>query len=243
MTVNEIFTQVQPALDFLNKSTEVFERLAKRNFIRRWVNRILNRAVGAAATTGNWAPAATTGEGAPAATTGYKAPAATTGEGAPAATTGFKSAAKAAKGSLIMVADWDTKEKVIIGGHAVIVDGKKIKADTYYCGLDGKLVEVDLSDDLFSVVVSSKKVGSAIIKTVIIDGESNESFVYIANGKSAHGKTAEKAKSDLRYKITDRDTSKYKEWKLTDVKTAEAIKITTGKYNSDAFTNFFNKQD
>jgi hypothetical protein len=116
-----------------------------------------------AATTGNYADAATTGEGANAATTGYCANAATTGYRANAATTGnyadaattgqdaiaaalgINSRAKAALGSWIVLAEWE--EDANLKWHVsrvctAKVDGKKIKADTWYRLEDGRFEEV-----------------------------------------------------------------------------------------------------
>ena len=112
-----------------------------------------------AATTGSWAPAATTGEGAPAATTGYRAPAATTGEGAPAATTGYRapaaaigknsvaacigqnSKAQAGENGAIVVAWWEAKTerpRLTVG----YVGENGIKAETWYeANAKGELVE------------------------------------------------------------------------------------------------------
>ena len=39
----------------------------------------------------------------------------------------------------------------------------------------------------------------------------------------AYGETVEKAIEDLRYKITDRDTSRYSSWKLTDVRPVDEV--------------------
>ena len=124
-----------------------------------------------AATTGDWAHAATTGDKAHAATTGDKAHAATTGYGAHAATTGnwahaattgnwahaevsgkesiasalgIEGKAKGALGCWIVCAEWENKNE---GWHikcvkAAVVDGKTIKADTWYTLRDGEFAEV-----------------------------------------------------------------------------------------------------
>lgn len=67
------------------------------------------------------------------------------------------------------------------------------------------------------------------------------SYLVIAGDKAAHGTTVADAKKDLLYKISNRDTSKYKDWKLTDTKTAdeiiEAYRVITGAcfYGTKAF--------
>ena len=111
-----------------------------------------------AATQGDRAHAATQGYGAHAATQGYGAHAATQGNMAHAATQGdwtmasvkgknsiacalgINGAAKGAKGCWIAVAEYDGNFNVI-GGRFAMVDGEKIKPDTYYTLKNGEFVE------------------------------------------------------------------------------------------------------
>ena len=111
-----------------------------------------------AATTGDSAHAATTGDSAHAATTGYSAHAATTGDYAHAATTGDyarasamgkqsiaaslgrNGAAKGPKGGWLVLSEIGDDLKVK-GVGVARVDGKKIKADTYYQIEGGKFIE------------------------------------------------------------------------------------------------------
>ena len=105
------------------------------------------------ATSGNSAHSATSGDSAHSATSGYSAHSATSGDSAHSATSGKESIAaavgiagqaKAAKGSWIVCAEHaqnaDGSWKVLTV-KTVKVDGKKIKADTYYCVKGGKWVE------------------------------------------------------------------------------------------------------
>jgi hypothetical protein len=94
-----------------------------------------------AATTGYSAHAATTGYSAHAATTGYSAHAATTGENAIACAIGFKSRVKSAKGNWLVLSEYDENGKVLFVKSA-LVDGRKIKADTWYELKGGKFVVV-----------------------------------------------------------------------------------------------------
>lgn len=58
---------------------------------------------------------------------------------------GRESKAKAAKGSYIVLAEygkWNGKEYPLLYAKMKKVDGKKIKADTFYRLKDGKFVEV-----------------------------------------------------------------------------------------------------
>ena len=126
----------------------------------------------------------------------------------------------------------DKGKYIPVGGFAKIVDGKKIKPDCWYICENKKPVEVDFTDNIFSRVISTKTIKGNTIKEIIIDGKSEKSYLVISGDKAAHGKTIAAAKKDLLYKISNRDTSKYKDWKLTDTKTAdeliEAYRVITG---------------
>jgi len=92
------------------------------------------------------ANAATTGYSANAATTGYSANAATTGDDCIAAALGQNSKAKGALGNWLVVGEWEQDKNynwVLIGVATAKVDGKKIKADTWYTAKNGKLVIAD----------------------------------------------------------------------------------------------------
>ena len=104
---------------------------------------------GAASATGNWGAASATGDcGAASATGNYGAASATGDCGAASATgkesiacgLGFRCKAKGSKGCWLVLAerndDWD-----ILDVKAAKVDGKDIKADTWYTLQDGQFVE------------------------------------------------------------------------------------------------------
>ena len=99
------------------------------------------------ATSGEYAHSATSGNRANSATSGYGAHSATSGNDAIACSVGRKASAKGSKGCWIVLAEWqegdnfeDAKPADV---KAVKVDGKKIKADTFYKLEDGKFVEVE----------------------------------------------------------------------------------------------------
>ena len=120
-----------------------------------------------------------------------------------------------------------------IGGFSMLVDGKNIKENTWYICENGKPTEVDFTDGVFSRVISTRQSGDFTIKRIIIDSQKTQSYVVIrADGIAAHGKTIAAAKKDLLYKISNRDTSVYKDWKLDDVKNAneliQAYRVITG---------------
>jgi hypothetical protein len=74
-----------------------------------------------------------------------------------------------------------------------------------------------VADGIYQKLVSQKTIGEVTIY------ETDKGFVARKGDKFAHGKTIEEAKSDLRYKLSDRDTSKYKDWKLDDVKSTDEL--------------------
>jgi hypothetical protein len=102
-----------------------------------------------AATSGDYSPAATSGNSSPAATSGNYSPAATSGNSSHAATSGDESiaaaigreaTAKAAKGNWIVLAEYEPDSAKVRTVKTVKVDGKKIKADTFYKLKKGKFV-------------------------------------------------------------------------------------------------------
>ena len=184
---------------------------------------------------GNSSKAASSGDSSTAASSGNSSTASATGENVCAFACGRNVMAKASKGGGIALSEYDDKGK-LLAVAASIVDGKKLLADEWYKLEDGKFIHVDLSDNIFSRVKSIKKIGGAVVKTVIIDGQKKKSYVYISGGKSAHGVTVEKAKADLRYKIADRDTSKFKAWDKKEKRPLddliEAYRVITGACES-----------
>jgi hypothetical protein len=76
----------------------------------------------------------------------------------------------------------------------------------------------------------TKKKGIDIFTVEEFSG--GESFVVKKGDKFAHGKTVKAALTDLRYKISDRDTSRFSGWKPSDTKSIEdlieAYRVITG---------------
>ena len=76
------------------------------------------------------------------------------------------------------------------------------------------------ADNILANIISKKK---NVYKIVIV-GQTKTSYCIMHNNIWSHGETIKKAKADLIYKIGNRDTSKYKPWKLnTVVSLADAI--------------------
>ena len=97
---------------------------------------------------------------------------------------------------------------------------------TMFTWQNGKYI---MADDIFSEVVSNRK---NIYRIKNISRAEVEYLVTDGDGKWAHGKTLKEAKADLVYKISDRDTSKYKDLTLDSVlnheKAIEMYRTITG---------------
>lgn len=109
----------------------------------------------AAVNSGDWSAATNTGDCSAAVNSGYCSAATNTGNWSAAEVaigdsvamaTGYDSKAKAGLGSAIVIAergDWNGKTYPLINIKAAIVDGEKIKADTWYTLINGEFVECD----------------------------------------------------------------------------------------------------
>lgn len=93
-----------------------------------------------AVTSGNWANAATSGDGANAATSGDEANAVTSGQNCISAALGRFSAAKAAKGSWIVLVGYDGDGNIATV-QAAQIDGEVLKPDTWYTMKNGQMIE------------------------------------------------------------------------------------------------------
>ena len=114
--------------------------LGLKGLIQAGVSFILDRV--------NWKDdkATNTGDRSAATNTGYQSAAEVADNGSVAIVTGYRSKAKAGLGSAIVVAergDWNGETYPLINIKAAIVDGKKIKADTWYTLTNGEFVECD----------------------------------------------------------------------------------------------------
>ena len=100
----------------------------------------------AATNTGDWSAATNTGDYSVATNTGDYSASEVTGKESVAIACGYQSKVKGALGCAIVVAergDWDGETYPLLNICAAIVDGQKIKADTWYTLRDGEFVEVD----------------------------------------------------------------------------------------------------
>ena len=100
----------------------------------------------AATNTGYQSAATNTGNQSAATNTGNRSAAEVSNGGSVAIVTGYQSEAKAGLGSAIVIAErgeWNGKTYPLINIKAAIVDGEKIKADTWYTLKNGEFVECD----------------------------------------------------------------------------------------------------
>ena len=138
---------------------------------------------------------------------------------------GFKSIAKAKKGSWITLAEYKLNENdnwVVDFVKTEQVDGERIKEDTFYTLYNHEFTEVQIIDEIRTIVLNRKK---NVIKGLYLDNL-NSCFVVEKDGVFSHGKTIKEAKDSLLYKISNRDTSMYEDYTLnTKVKFEEAVKM------------------
>ena len=100
----------------------------------------------AATNTGDRSAATNTGDRSAATNTGYRSAAVVEGKESVAIATGIESRAKGSLGCYIVLAEWyqdEAHDWHIKYVESAKVDGKKIKADTFYILRDGKFKEVD----------------------------------------------------------------------------------------------------
>ena len=98
----------------------------------------------AAVNSGYQSAAVNSGDQSAAVNSGYQSAAEVSSDDSVAIVTGYQSEAKAGLGSAIVIAergDWNGKTYPLINIKAAIVDGEKIKADTWYTLKNGEFVE------------------------------------------------------------------------------------------------------
>ena len=124
---------VQTAIDF-TKSKTVTTQDATGNY-------------GASSATGNYGASSATGYCGASSATGYKGASSADNSTAVAVAWGYESKAKGCIGAHIVCAEWKydqlNNDWVFVGAKMSMVDGVKIKADTYYTLQNGEFVEVE----------------------------------------------------------------------------------------------------
>ena len=140
---------------FCTKKLKVGKKLDIAGLCSAFVDFTLGKAVNSATNTGdcsaatnagNRSAATNTGNRSAAITIGYRSSATVEGNESFAITTGMDSKAKGALGCYIAVAEWgkgENGEYQLKDFKAHKVDGREIKADTFYTLRDGEFVEVE----------------------------------------------------------------------------------------------------
>jgi hypothetical protein len=169
-----------------------------------------------AASSGYHSTAASSGDHSTAASSGNHSRAASSGVNSACSALGYKALVKGDIGNLLMCSEFDKKGKPL-GGKADIVDGVKIKSDTWYSVLNAKWVEVELTDGIFSYVVSVK----GNIKKLKNTNGGLSYLVSDGQGNSAHGKTIKNARDDLAFKLISKDVEQFKNMPLKTTKTPQ----------------------
>ena len=160
---------------------------------------------------------------------GYYAQIDSTGKSSIIASIGFKDIVKAKKGSWLTLAEYKRDENndwIIDFVKTEQVDGEVIKEDTYYTLYNHKFIEVQIIDDIKTIILQRKK---NIIKGLFLN-DLQACYVVEKDGVFAHGATLKEAKESLIYKISDRNEdiykNAYKNYTLdTEVTHEEAIKM------------------
>ena len=98
------------------------------------------------------------------------------------------------------------------GPAATITEQKNLITPTFDQWI---LRGVIYADGIHQTIKNQKTIGDLTLY------ETDQGFVAQKGSKFAHGKTLEEAKWDLRYKLSDRDTSKYKTWTLDTISLLE----------------------
>ena len=102
---------------------------------------------GASSATGDYGASSATGDYGASSATGYKGASSADNSTAVAVAWGYESKAKGCIGAHIVCAEWKydnlNNDWFFVGAKMSIVDGVKIKADTYYTLRDGEFVEVE----------------------------------------------------------------------------------------------------
>ena len=130
-------------IKFVTKKLKIGAKLSLSEFVNAGVEFLLEKQEGKPATnTGDWSAATNTGDWSAATNTGNWSAASVEGEESIAIVTGRDSKAKGALNDWLVLTERDDNWK-ILGIKAVMVDGEKIKADTWYRLTDGEIKEAE----------------------------------------------------------------------------------------------------
>ena len=171
---------------------------------------------------GNWAQIGSSGNSAQIGSSGDSARIGSSGDSAQINSTGIKSViaaigyhsiAKAKAGSWLTLAEYDNNGDVLFV-KTEQVDNKKIKEDTYYTLYNKNFQEVQIIDNVPTIVLTRKK---DIIKGKFLNDYS-DCWIFQKDGMAAHGITLKQAYRDWLFKVSPRNMSEYEGLKRDDVR-------------------------
>ena len=162
---------------------------------------------------GDWAQIDSSGDSAKIGSSGDSAQINSTGIKSVIAAIGYHSIAKAKAGSWLTLAEYDDNGDVLFV-KTEQVDNKKIKEDTYYTLYNKNFQEVQIIDNVPTIVLTRKK---DIIKGKFLNDYS-DCWIFQKNGVSAHGRILKQAYRDWLFKTSPRDMSEYEGLKPEDVR-------------------------
>lgn len=112
------------------------------------------------------------------------------------------------------------KRPLLIDSTAKVTEFEKIITPTFEQWLERGYV---VADGINQKLVNQKTIGDlSVFETT--DFFEKEKFIVVKKGELfAHGKTFEEAKDALKYKLSDRDTSKYRSWQIDEQKPLEEM--------------------
>ena len=119
---------------------EIVSEMSLAELIKKGVEETINSSP--AATSGDSSHAATSGDSSHAATSGYSSHASTSGKNSIACSIGKNASAKSSVGNWLVLSEYDENGNVVVV-KTKKVDGKRLKADTFYKLVGGKFVEAE----------------------------------------------------------------------------------------------------
>ena len=177
------------------------------------------------AASGDSSQLAASGDSSQLVASGYYSKLEITGKNSVGAAIGFKSIAKGIKDTWLTLAEYkqDKNNNLVVDYvKSEQIDGKKLKENTFYTLYNHEFTEVQIIDGVKTIILNRKK---NVIKGLFLE-DLKPCYVVGKDGVYSHGKTLKEAKDSLIYKISNRDTSMYKDYTLdTVISFEDAIKM------------------
>ena len=217
-TLSEVFALANNAVELADNLIEATKGKSKKED-KDWAQ------IGSS---GDWVQIGSSGHGAQIGSSGNWAKIDSTGENSVISAAGVKSVAKGRVGSWITLAEYKLNEDkiwIVDFVKTEFVDGEKIKGDTFYILYNHEFRKFVDYDGIEAAELSSKK---DIHKVVTFDDFASGKITYVIekDGVYSHGSTIKEARESFIYKISNRDTSQYKNLSLNSIVSKEdAIKM------------------